>query len=159
MVRPLPFTLLGQVRVAAVLVTIALLAASSTAIANTSYTVDNYQRFVSNGPWWTHAVTTNNTSNRVTWRVSYSVQRCSTWSGAVTMLRAASGSLGYNSCSSTSLSMSHTLAPRTSAAVIRRDVTHLNYYVIRRYSGTRLVDTGYATERDTFQDYAFSDHY
>jgi len=136
-----------------------LMALASTATARTSYDVEQYHRFVSNGSWWPHATTTNNTPNRVTWRVSYSIHRCSTWSGAVSLLRTATGSLGYNTCSSNSLSMSTSIAPYSSAALMRRDVTHLNYYVVRTYSGTRLVDTSYATERDAFQEYTFSAHY
>jgi len=133
---------------------------ASTASAQFSYDLENYRQFVSNGAWWVHASASNNTSQTVRWRVSYSSRRCTTWSGAVSMVRAASGSLGYDSCQTASASLTHSLAPFTSAALMRRDVSNLNYYRVRKYDSTRrhLIATGFATERSTYQEYAFSGH-
>ncbi len=139
---------------------LALLVASS-ALAQYSYDVDRYHRYVSVGSWWPVATTTNNTASSVTWRVSYSIRRCREWSGAVSLLREASSSLGYNSCSTASHSATTSLSPYTSAAFMSRDVVHLNYFEVRKYlrETGRLVDSGHATERDSFQDYGFSAHY
>lgn len=138
-----------------------LLTIASSAAAQYSYTLDRYQQYVSNGPWWTHAAATNNTTSAVTWRVSYSSRRCSTWSGALSLVRAASSSMGYDSCTTSSGTMSRHLAPFTSAALMRRDITHLNYFRVQKHdrASGRLIETGYATERDAFQEYAFSAHF
>lgn len=138
-----------------------LLTIASSAAAQYSYTLDRYQQFVSNGPWWTHATATNNTTSSLTWRVSYSSRRCSTWSGALSLVRAANSSMGYDSCQTSSGTMSRHLAPFTSAALMRRDVTEFNYFRVRKFDrfNGRLLETGYATERDTFQEFAFSAHF
>jgi hypothetical protein len=142
---------------------LALLAllAGSTALAQYTYNVSRYHRYVSVGSWWPVATTTNNTASSLIWRVSYSIRRCREYSGAVSLLREASSSLGYDRCSTTSHSSSTSLAPYTSAAFMKRDVVNLNYYEIRKYlrDTGRLVDSGHATERDSYQDYGFSAHY
>lgn len=138
-----------------------LLTIASSAAAQYAYSLERYQHYVSNGPWWVHASATNNTTSSVTWRVSYSSRRCSTWSGALSLVRAANSSMGYDSCQTSSGTMSRQLAPYTSAALMRRDVTKLNYFRVQKFDrlSGRLLETGYATERDTFQEFAFSAHY
>ena len=137
---------------------LALLALLPLALAQFTYDVDRYHTYVSRGSWWRHATTTNNTESALTWRVSYSVRRCRDWSGAVRLAREASSSMGRSSCSTSSFTTSTTVAPYTSAALLRRDMAYLNYYEIRKYDRTsgRLVDRGHATERDSFQEYTFS---
>ena len=137
---------------------LALLALLPLAAAQHTYDVDRYHTYVSRGSWWPHASTTNNTPSALTWRVSYSVRRCSEWSGAVRLAREARSSMGRSSCRTSSFSASTTLAPYTSAALLRRDMAYLHYYEIRKYhrASGRLVDRGHATERDTFQEYTFS---
>ncbi len=136
-------------------------ALASSALAQYTYDVDRYHRYVSVGSWWPHATATNDTASRVSWRVSYSLRRCREWSGAVRLAREASSSLGNSSCTTSSLSTSTSLAPFSSAAFMRRDVVHFNYYAIRKYAKStgRLVDSGHATERDSFQEYTFSAHF
>ncbi len=138
-----------------------LFALASSALAQYTYDVDRYHRYVSVGRWWPQATTTNNTATSVTWRVSYSIERCREWSGAVRLAREASSSLGRSSCSTASYTSSRSLAPYTSAAFMRRDIVHLNYYAISKYARStgRLVDSGYATEHDSFQEYTFSAHF
>ena len=138
-----------------------LFALASSALAQYTYDVDRYHRYYSVGSWWPHATTTNNTASSVAWRVSYSIRRCREWSGAVNLVREASSNLGYSSCSTFSHAASTSVAPFSSAAFMRRDVVHLNYYAIRKYAKStgRLVDSGHATERDSFQEYTFSAHY
>ena len=138
-----------------------LLTIASSAAAQYAYTLDRYHQYVSNGPWWVHASATNNTTNALTWRVSYSSRRCSTWSGALSLVRAANSSMGYDSCQTSSGTMSRQLAPFTSAALMRRDVTEFNYFRIQKFDRLRgrLLETGYATERDAFQEFAFSAHF
>jgi hypothetical protein len=135
-----------------------LLGAASNASAQRVYDLEHYRQYVSNGSWWRHATATNTTRSVITWRVSYSYQRCSNWSGAVSLVRLADAKLGYNTCQTHSGSMSQPLAPSTSAALLRRDVAHLNYYRVRTYDrlSGRLLGTAYATERDTFQEFTFS---
>ena len=134
---------------------------ASSAMAQYTYDVNRYHRYHSVGSWWPHATTTNNTASTVSWRVSYSIRRCREWSGAVSLAREASSNLGYSSCSTGSFSGTTWLAPYSSAAFMRRDVVHLNYYAISKYAKStgRLVDSGHATERDSFQEYTFSAHY
>ena len=141
--------------------TLLVFALASSALAQYTYDVNRYHRYHSVGNWWPHATTTNNTASSVAWRVSYSIHRCREWSGAVKLAREASSSLGYSSCRTGSFSSSTSVAPFTSAAFMRRDVVHLNYYAISKYAKStgRLVDSGHATERDSFQEYTFSAHY
>lgn len=141
--------------------TLLVFALASSAQAQYTYDVDRYHRYHSVGRWWPHATTTNDTASRVSWRVSYSIRRCREWSGAVRLARQASSSLGRSSCSTSSFSSSTSVAPSSSAALMRRNVVHLNYYAIRKYARStgRLVDSGHATERDSFQEYTFSAHY
>ena len=140
---------------------LALLALLPLALAQFTYDVDLYHTYVSRGSWWRHATATNNTESTLTWRVSFSVQRCREWSGALRLAREASSSLGRSGCNTSSVRTSTTLAPYTSAALLRRTMAYLNYYEIRKYdrASGRLVDRGHATERDTFQEYTFSAHY
>lgn len=141
-----------------VVLALALLALLPLALAQYTYDVDRYHTYVSRGSWWPHASTSNNTATALTWRVSYSVRRCREWSGALRLAREASSSMGRSSCRTNSFSASTTLAPYTSAALMRRDMAYLHYYEIRKYHRTsgRLVDRGHATERDSFQEYTFS---
>ena len=152
-------TVAGPLRVAFwAIVASALLGAAPNAAAQNVYDLEQYRQYVSNGSWWRHASTTNNTSSVITWRVSYSYQQCRSWSGAVSLVRLADGRMGYNSCQTNSGSLSTPLAPSSSAALLRRDVTHFNYYRVRTYDrlSGRLLDTSYATERDSFQEFTFS---
>lgn len=137
------------------------LGAATTAAAQPVHEIEQYGQHVSIGTWWRHASTTNNTARVVTWRVSYSYRRCIDWSGAVSMVRTADTNLGRNQCRTTSGSLSQTLAPSESAAVLRRQVSHFNYYRVFTYDrlSGRLLGTAYATERDTFQEFTFSDHF
>lgn len=157
-------TLLGPAPVAPrwlLVATLLVFALASSALAQYTYDVDRYHRYHSVGRWWPQATTTNNTASRVAWRVSYSIRRCREWSGAVRLAREASSNLGRSSCSTGSFSSSTSVAPFSSAALMRRDVVHLNYYAISKYAKStgRLVDSGHATERDSFQEYTFSAHY
>lgn len=135
-----------------------LLASAPRASAQHAYELERYQQYVSNGSWWRHATATNSTSSVITWRVSYSFQRCSSWSGAVSLVRLADSTKGHNTCQTQSGTLSQRLSPNTSAALLRRDVAHLNYFRVRTYDrlSGRLLDTAYATERDTFQEFASS---
>ena len=146
---------------AALVLFLLVFALLSVASAQYSYDVERYHRYVSVGSWWPHATTTNNTASLITWRVSYSIQRCRSWSGAVSLARQASSNLGRNSCSTASFTASTTLPAYTSAALMGRSITHYNYYAIRKFDSLsgRLVDSGHTTERDTFQEYTFSAHY
>jgi hypothetical protein len=133
----------------------------STALAQYSYDVDRYHRYVSVGSWWPHTTTTNNTASTISWQVAYSIRRCRDWSGAVTLAKEASSSLGHSSCSTGSYSASTWVPAFSSAAFVRREIVHLNYYLIRKFAklSGALVDSGYATERDSFQEYSFSAHF
>lgn len=135
--------------------------AAATAAAQPVYELEQYGQHVSNGPWWRHASTTNNTARVVTWHVSYSYRRCIDWSGAVSLVRLADTNLGRNQCRTTSGSLTQTLAPSESAAVLRRQITHFSYYRVLTYDrlSGRLLGTAYATERDTFQEFTFSGHF
>jgi hypothetical protein len=135
---------------------------STTASASTySYDANRYHRYVSNGSWWTHSTMTNSTSSWASWRVSLSTKTCFELSGAVTLAINAGVAASRSSCTTRSRDMSTSVAPWTSAALMQRAVVHFDYYFIRkidRYTG-RTVDSGYATRKDSFTDYAFSSHY
>lgn len=139
-----------------------MVGALGTAIAN-SYTYDAnlYNRYVSYGSWWTHSTMTNSTASWVTWRVSLSTRACTDLSGAVSLAIAAGVALKSSSCTTMSRDMSTAVPPSASAALRQRAVLHYDYYHVRkvdRYTG-RVLDSGYATRKDSFTDHAFSSHY
>lgn len=132
------------------------------AVAN-SYTYDanRYNRYVSYGSWWTHSTMTNSTASWVTWRLSFSTRHCTDLSGAVSLALSAGVATKSSSCATRSRDMSTSIPPWKSAAMKQRAVLHYDYYHVRkidRYTG-RVLDSGYATRKDSFTDYAFSSHY
>lgn len=143
------------------LTALAILALAPSALAQYTYDVNQYHSYTSRSTWWPHATTTNNTASTVSWRVSYSVRRCQEWSGAVRLIKQASGSYGTSSCSTTSHTGRTSVAPYTSAALLARDVMDLNYFEVRKFSTStgRLVEQGYATQRDSYTQFTFSAHF
>jgi hypothetical protein len=143
------------------LLVLTLLIAGPAIASSYSYDVSLYNRYVSNGSWWTHSSMTNSTWSWVTWRVSFSTRSCTDLSGAVSLALDAKIAAQRSACTTTGRDMSTAVAPRSSAALKYRTVTHYDYYFIRkidRYT-LRTVDSGYATRKDTFNDYAFSSLY
>jgi hypothetical protein len=139
-----------------------MLGTLGTAFAS-SYTYDanHYNRYVSYGSWWTHSTMTNSTASWVTWRVSFSTRHCVDVTGAVTLAIEARVASSRSYCTTSSRDMSTAIPPSSSAAMKQRAVLHYDYYHVRkidRYTG-RVVDSGYATRKDSFTDYAFSSHY
>ena len=139
-----------------------VLGALGTAFAN-SYTYDanHYNRFVSYGSWWTHSTMTNSTASWVTWRLSFSARHCVDVTGAVSLAIEARVALSRSYCTTTTRDMSTAIPPSSSAAMKQRAVLHYDYYHVRkidRYTG-RILDSGYATRKDSFTDYAFTSHY
>ncbi len=140
---------------------VAVLALAPTALAQYTYDVDRYHTYTSRGTWWPHATTSNNTTSTVSWRVSYSVRHCQEWSGAVRLIKEADGSYGVSSCNTSSHTASTRVAPFSSAALMTRNITNLDYYEVRKYdrSNGRLLERGYATSTVSYPEYAFSEHF
>lgn len=143
------------------LAALVFLALAPAALAQYTYDVNHYHTYTSRSAWWPHATTTNNTASSVSWKVSYSLRRCQEWSGAVRLIKEASGSYGTSSCSTTSHSARTSVAPYTSAALLTRDIMDFNYFEVRKFNTStgRLVDHGYATQRDAYQQFTFSAHF
>jgi hypothetical protein len=143
------------------LLVLVVAAAATTAAATTyTYDVDHYNRYVSHGSWWTHSSMTNATSAWLTWRVTFSTKACTDLSGAVTLALAARLAASASSCTTYGRDMSTEVPPRSSTALLQRSVLHYDYYLVRKIDRTtgRTVDSGYATRRDSFTDYAFFTH-
>lgn len=142
------------------LLAVASFAAASTASARDRYDWQQYNRYVSHGPWRTHSTMTNSTSSWLTWTLSFTSRRCIDWRGDVSMGKTAGLIATVSSCTSTSRRYQVGVAPRSSLAFIQRPVQEYLYYVIRRFDGGgRLLATGYTHSVDSFTDYAFSDVY
>lgn len=154
---PHPFARL----LAPVLVVLALTSAGSALAAGYSYDVDLYNTYVSNGTWWTYSSMTNWTSTWLDWKVTFNDRSCTELSGAVTLGIAAGIAPRRSTCTTSNREMSTTVAPRSSAAVKRRDVVHYDYYFVRKIyrSSGMTVATGYVTRKDAFTEYAFSSIY
>lgn len=149
-----------RLALARALVIVALATAGSALATTYTYDVDRYDRFVSNGTWWTFASMTNRTAYAIAWRVSVTMRACTELSGAVSLGIAARIEPKRSSCSTATRTMSRTVAAMASAALLRREVLHYDFYLVRKIdrSSGRTVSTGYVTRKDSFTDYAFSSY-